>query len=249
MSYTSLQVAVFEAGFLSILIFAAIVLLKFKVRWQWLVPIPVIAFASKLLLLVGVDGGYGDWLPDIPGRYNWEGKLVAIALSLCIIGIVFKGKRTTIGLTFRQDGPFRNIAFMIAVFLVIAWTAACLFKFQGVRSEPISDFLYQLTMPTIEEELWYRGILYAMLFQGFTPKNSQLPSKSAIILAALLISLSFWGAHSIGSDGEWGFIFDTMKNLTSLGFGMIFILVRIGTGSLVLPMILHSWVNTAPYIL
>ena len=243
---STFQVVVFTTTFLSTLILLAAVFLKGNVRWVWLVPIPVLAFIQHLLLVEGAAGSFGDW---IPGRYNWEGKLLAISLWIAIIIAFFRDRLTAIGLTFKQNGPFRNIAFGVAAFCAISWALAAVFQFQGVKSGAISDILYQISMPTLEEELWFRGIMLAMLIEAFTPKGIQKPPVTAIILAALITSLSFWGVHVIRTDGDWGFVFDVWGNLVAGGFGVMFVIVRIGTGSLVLPMLLHTWVNTAGYFL
>lgn len=242
----SIQVASFEAATLLLLLLGCAAVLKFQVRWPWLIGAVAIAFFSKLLLLEGAAGSFGDW---IPGRYNWEGKLVATLLSIGIVVVLFRDQLTTVGLTLRQDGPFPRIAFGVAAFFFVSWTAACIFQFQGVRQEPLVDLLFQLTMPSIEEELWYRGIMLTMLVSGFSSNSQPKPSTMAITLAAVVTTLSFWGAHSIGTDGDWGYQFDVWRNLTSLGFGAIFVIVRIGTGSLLIPVLLHTWANTAPYLL
>lgn len=243
---SSIQVAVFKTVILTALVLLAAVLLKGKVRWLWLAPIPLLTLVKHLLLAEGGAGSFGDW---IPGQYNWEGKLLVIPLWIAIICACFGDRSSAIGLTRKQNGPFRNTAFGVATFCAISWALAAVFQFQGVKSGSIWDVLYQTSMPTIEEELWFRGIMLAMLLEAFTPTGEQKPPVVAIILAALITSLSFWGAHSIGTDGDWGFTFDVWGNLQAGGFGALFVIVRIGTGSLVLPMLLDTWVNTAVYFL
>ena len=202
---SAFQVVVFKTVFLSILILLATVFLKGKVRWTWLAPIPLIAFVGHLLLTEGAAGSFGDW---IPGRYNWEGKLLAISLWIAIIIAIFRDRLAAIGLTFKQRGPFRNTAFGVAAFCTLSWAAAAVFQFEGVKGGSVSDILFQASMPTLDEELWFRGILLAMLIEAFTPKEVQKPQVAAIILAALITIISFWGAHAIGTDGDWGFVFD-----------------------------------------
>ena len=51
MSGDSFQIAVFETLFLLVSIFAAALLLGGRVRWIWLVPIPVVAFLGKLIFI------------------------------------------------------------------------------------------------------------------------------------------------------------------------------------------------------
>ncbi|NQY13743.1 MAG: CPBP family intramembrane metalloprotease [Henriciella sp.] len=221
-------------------------MLRLRVDWAWLIPIPILAFVAKLILLEGSAGTFGDW---IPGRYNWEGKLLAIILFLGVVAALFRNKLSFVGLTWSQDGPFRNIALCLALFCAVSWGAASIFQFPGVRSAPLSDVLYQFTMPTLEEERWYRGILLAMLFKGFDQAREQGAPVLTTVLAVLVSSLSFWGAHAIGTDGNWGVLFDVSGHLIAGAFGLIWAVIRVGTGSLLLPMLLHTWTNTAGYII
>lgn len=221
-------------------------ILRGQVRWIWLLPIPVIAFLSKLIMFEVGAGTFGDW---IPGRYNWEGKLVTLVLWVAVAAALFRNNLATIGLTFQQNGPFRVIAFAVAALTAIATALWSMFYFPGVKSEPLPDILYQATMPTLEEELWFRGILLGMLVVGFTPRNAKQSSIVGVILAAAIVSLQFWGVHSIGTDGDWGFVFQAWFNPVAGIYGILWIIVRLGTGSLVLPMLLHTWANTAGYIL
>jgi CAAX protease family protein len=246
LSASSFQIAVFEAVFLSALIVLGVALMRGRVRWIWLLPIPVIAFLGKLLMFEAGAGTFGDW---ISGRYNWEGKVIALVLWLGVAAALFRNKLATLGLTFQQNGPFRGIAFAVAALTAIATALWSIYYFPGVKSEPLPDILYQATMPTIEEELWFRGILLTMLTLGFTSRNAQQPSIAGVVLAATIVSLQFWGVHSIGTDGNWGFVFQAWFNPVAGIYGILWVIVRLGTGSLVLPMVLHTWANTAGYIL
>lgn len=198
------------------------------------------------MLLAGAAEQFGDW---IPGRYNWEGKLIATTVWLVVIVTVFRNRLAAVGLTLKQNGPFPITAYALAVFCATSWALACIFKFSGVNTAPLTDIAYQLTMPSLEEELWFRGVLLAMLIEGFTPKAADKPRPSALILAVLVTSLSFWGAHSISPNGDGGIVFNVWARIDTLGFGLIWVIVRLGTGSIALPLALHTWANTASYIL
>lgn len=241
-----LQHAASQAVFLSMLISIGVIALRLKIRWKWILPIPALAFAGKIILLLGVDGHFGDW---VPGRHNWEGKLIAIGFWLTVIALVFKHRPAFIGLTLKQNGPFPRAAWGLAIFSATAWALACAVQFPGVRSAPLPDILFQLTMPSLDEELWYRGILLALLLEGFTPKGTQKPPISATILVVLITAVSFWGAHAIHMTDNGHLAFNVWGPIDTLGFGLVWAVVRIGTGSLMLPILLHTWTNTAGFLL
>ena len=78
---------------------AAAVLSRGKVRWGWLV--------AGLLLMAVYDvvltRGYGHIPLDFGhSRWNWEGKTLAVLLSLAVAGLPVVGWRRS-GLTLHQD--------------------------------------------------------------------------------------------------------------------------------------------------
>lgn len=246
MTATAFQIAVFEAAFLSVLILAAAGLVRFRVRWEWLLPIPVLALVTKLIMFELGAGTLGDW---IGGRYNWEGKIVVSLIWLGLIFLLFRGRFATVGLTLSQNGRFPKIGVAVAIFTALATAAWSSFYFPGTKSEPLVDMLYQASMPSIEEELWSRGLMLCMLILGFTPKGKDNTGAWAVVLAAAIVSLEFWATHSISTDGDWGFIFRLWYNPVAGIYGVLWVTVRLGTGSLLLPILLHSWANTCGYFL
>ena len=244
MSGDSFQIAVFETLFLLVSIFAATLLLGGRVRWIWLVPIPVVAFLGKLILFFGAHGTLGNW---IGGNYNWEGKIYSTAFTLTLIILLFGRDLKQVGLTLSQKGiaPRLGIAITsVTLIATIVWNAL---YFPGVKSEPIIDMLYQGSMPSLDEELWFRGLLLAMLVKGFTTNGVIRKDHYGILLAAVVVTFQFWAAHSITTNGDWGFIFRAWYNPVAGIYGALWITVRLATGSLILPIILHTVANIVGY--
>lgn len=238
------QIAVFETVFLTALILLGAALMRGRVRWAWVLPIPALAFGGKLLMFAAGAGTFGNW---IGGTYNWEGKILATVLWLAVTLVLFRHRLELVGLTLRQNGLFPRIGLAVAVFTLLASTAWSLFYFPGTKTEPVVDMLYQASMPSIEEELWFRGLMLTMLVLGFTPKAETAPPVLALCAAAAIVSLHFWGVHSIATDGAWGFDFRAWYNPVAGIYGLLWVTVRLGTGSLLLPVLLHSWANTSGY--
>jgi hypothetical protein len=104
------------------------------------------------------------------------------------------------------------------------------------------DIAFQLTLPGVEEELFYRGILLFALDRAFTGRVRFLGVDwgwGAVLSCAL-----FGLAHAFGySDGQFAFDPLTMA-LTALP-SFIAVWLRLRTGSLLLPIILHNFGNSA----
>jgi len=240
------QITIYETLFLSGLIFAASLLLGNRVKLFWLTSIVIIAFTGKLILFLGAGGMFGNW---VGGHYNWEGKIFSTVYTLFLI-IVFFGKNLEqVGFTLAQTGPLPRLGIGIAIFTVIATVAWNTIYFPGIKSEPTIDILYQATMPSLDEELWFRGLLLAMLFKGFSINDVIRKNYYPIFLATTIVTIQFWAVHSITSDGDWSFIFRPWYNPVAGIYGALYIVVRLCTGSLILPILLHTFANITGYFI
>jgi len=199
--------------------------------WRWLlVAVGLVAINNLLLArLYGILPSVGEW--------NWTGKVLAVAGTLAIASLSMFGWRR-VGLTLAQNaGSLRAaipVAFVYcAFFLVIALV---------FPSDPPSgeDVAFQLTMPGLEEEPFYRGILLFALDQAFSGRVRFVGVDWG--WGAVLSCYAFGLAHAFGySDGA--FSFDPMiMALTALP-SFIAVWLRYRTGSLVLPVVLHNFGN------
>ncbi len=209
------------------------VLARGRVRWPWL--------ASALLLMVAYDAlltrGYGHIPLDFgPSAWNWEGKALAVLSSLVVAAVL--GFRRS-GVTLRHDrtglpGALALSAVLVAVFLGLA------LYFPG---EPTTadTLAFQLTMPGLDEELFYRGVLLVMLNEAFGRPMSMLGAPMG--WGAPVSSVAFGLTHALGfADG--GYSFDAMAMALTGGPALLLVWLREKTGSLVLPILLHNFANS-----
>nr|WP_295670440.1 CPBP family intramembrane glutamic endopeptidase [Sphingomonas sp.] len=100
---------------------------------------------------------------------------------------------------------------------------------------------FQLTMPGLEEEPFYRGVLLFALDQAFTGRKRFLGVDWG--WGAVLSCFLFGLAHAFGfSDGHYSFDAVTMA-LTALP-SFIAVWLRLRTGSVLLPVLLHNFGNS-----
>ena len=102
-------------------------------------------------------------------------------------------------------------------------------------------------MPSIEEELWFRGLLFAMLLKGLTTNDSKHQILYYVIISAVVVTIHFWAVHSIITDGNWGFIFRAWHNPVAGIYGALWMAVRLGPGSIIIPILLHTLANIVGY--
>jgi hypothetical protein len=232
-----------ETAVLAGLCLVAVVVCRGKVDWGWLLGALVLFAVHKAIIFLGVVG----LTPDlIPGRYNWEGKALGVFMLLIAGYVIFRGDMRAWGFTLSQNGPAPVAGISVAALTAIATAAFMYFYFPGVKSEPLADWTYQLTMPSLDEEFLDRGILLVMLERAF---HKAFPKGwFAIGLAAVITTLMFYLSHAMSVGTDWS-IAVVWLDIVSLITGALFVYVRIATGSVLLPVLLHSWFNTAGYIL
>lgn len=206
-------------------------------RWfapRWLLIAAALVAINDILL----TRAYG-WLPDaIGGTWNWQGKILALAATIAVAALPAFGLRR-VGLTIVQEpGSLKAAApvagLYCAFFIVIA------VAFPGERSSG-EEIVFQLTMPGLEEEPFYRGILLFALDRAFTGRKRLLGVDWG--WGAVLSCGLFGMAHAFGfSHGSFSFDPITMA-LTAIP-SFIAVWLRLRTGSLLLPVLLHNFGNS-----
>lgn len=205
---------------------------RFSPRWLMIAALMV---AINDALLTGIYG----LLPDlIGGAWNWQGKLFALAATLVIAASPAFGWRRS-GFTVSQEPGSLKAALPVAA-LYCAFFVVIALAFPGGRSNG-EEIAFQLTMPGFEEEPFYRGILLLALDQAFTGRKRFLGVDWG--WGAVLSCFLFGMAHAFGfSQGHFSFDAMTMA-LTALP-SFIAVWLRLRTGSLLLPVLLHNFGNS-----
>jgi membrane protease YdiL (CAAX protease family) len=198
-----------------------------------------LAIAALLVAIndVALTRLYGV-LPDlVGGAWNWQGKLLALAFTLAIAAAPPFGCRRA-GITIAQKpGSLRAALPVAAVYCAFFVIIALAFPGGPAKGEEIA---FQLTMPGLEEEPFYRGILLLALDQAFTGRKRFLGVDWG--WGAFLSCVLFGAAHVLGfSHGHFSFDAMTMALTTMPSF--IAVWLRLRTGSLLLPVLLHNFGN------
>lgn len=204
-----------------------------RFSWRWLLVAALLVAVNDALL----TGFYGLLPNVIGGAWNWQGKLLALAATLAIAASPAFGWRRS-GLTFVHAPGSLKAALPVAV-LYCAFFVVIALAFPGGPSTG-EDIAFQLTMPGLEEEPFYRGILLLALCQAFTGTKRFLGVDWS--WGAVLSCVLFGMAHAFSfSQGQFSFAPMTMA-LTALP-SFIAVWLRLRTGSLLLPILLHNFGN------
>ena len=206
---------------------------------RWLLIAALLVAVNDVLL----TNFYG-FLPDlIGGEWNWQGKLLALIATLAIAASPMFDRRQAGFTVYQKPGSLKAAMPVAVIYCAFFVVIALVFSEDPASSE---DIAFQLTMPGLEEELFYRGILLFALDQAFTGRKRFFGVDWG--WGAVLSCLVFGLAHAFGfSDGSYSFDPATMA-LTAIP-AFIGVWLRLRTGSLLLPVVLHNFGNSLSLIL
>lgn len=217
---------------------------------------PALFGRSRTLLLWAVaiifaDEFAVDWphyrsspLNLLPGDWNWNGKLLELAVLVAFAGVLLGRKlftREELGLTFRQrPGTGRAVLFGIIPFFILLDATVLYFAQHDVPSA--ETIAFQLTLPGITEELAYRGLLLALFDRMFPPTRTILGAK--IGYGAVVTSLLFFAVHAISIDRSLHLAFNPLNGASALIGSFVGVWIRARSGSLIIPILAHNLSNT-----
>lgn len=211
---------------------------RFAPRWL-LVAALLVAFND--VMLTRAYRSIPNLLPD--SDWNWQGKLLALAATLAIAALPAFGWRR-VGLTLTQaPGSLKAALPVLILYCAFFLAVALAFPNETASRE---DVAFQLTMPGLEEEAFYRGILLFALYRAFAGRMGFLGVDWG--WGAVLSCFLFGMTHAFGfSDGH--FSFDALYfGLTAIP-SFIGVWLRLRTGSLLLPIVMHNFGNAISMLL
>jgi membrane protease YdiL (CAAX protease family) len=176
------------------------------------------------------------------GEWNWQGKLLALAATLAIAALPAFGWRR-VGLALAQEpGSLRAALPVAALYCAFFLAIALAFPDGPATGE---DVAFQLTMPGLEEEPFYRGILLFALDRAFAGRVRFLGVDWG--WGAVLSCMLFGLAHAFGYSSG-GFSFDPMVMVMTAIPSFLAVWLRLRTGSLALPILLHNFGNAIGFM-
>jgi uncharacterized protein len=203
---------------------------------RWLLVAAGLAALDDFLLTRGF-GLLPHLLPA--SQWNWQGKILALAATLIVASVPAFGWRPS-GLTLVQaKGSLKRCIPVALLYCLFFAVMALVFPDRSAASPETVAF--QLSMPGLEEEPFFRGVLLLALERTFAARLKLFGVEWGwgAVLACALFGL----AHALDfSRGR--FTFDPLAMaLTGLP-SFIAVWVRQRSGSLLLPVLLHNYGNS-----
>lgn len=207
-------------------------------KWRALLAAAILLLAYFYLILSSKAWQAEiSWLADL--RWNWLGKSLASLLSLMVIAVVPGMTLRESGVVLRQNAGSVRPA-LICLLLICAWCWLCEALFANGTDTATERLVFQALMPGIDEELFFRSILLALLMRALRDRWTLLGAR---VGPAAAISLFIFSAgHALSLD-QGGFAFDPLVFTYAAGAGAGLTWMRLRTGSILLPVLAHNLAN------
>jgi len=228
-------------GIMLVLMLTVTTLRRENIRLSWFV-LALFVFALNAYGL-----SLGRWIarPLTEGlRWNWSGKILALSLSAIVILFLSKTLQDQIGLRVRQAKGSAKVWIAISVyaliFLVIAWNSP-----PPRTNQYWESLAFQLTMPSLNEELFFRGLLPVVIDKCFGVSRNVFGAQMG--WGAVISSVMFGLVHGLSLDG--GISVDWVACAIPGLIGLVGCWIVGKTKSLLGPILMHSHGNAINYII
>jgi membrane protease YdiL (CAAX protease family) len=168
-------------------------------------------------------------------NWNWVGKIYAIIGALVFLLVYRKFPLKDYFLTFKQENKFLKKGIIIITSILIIKTV--LLFFAPTKMLNWETLFFQFSMPGINEEIAYRGIMLGLLTKILKSKNLIL--NSPVWITAIL----FGFAHGLSLTTEFSIVFNIQPFLLKMTYGLIWGWITIKSGSILLALISHNLGN------
>lgn len=172
----------------------------------------------------------------IESSWNWDGKIYGILFGIICYFVFRKYFSDNDFFTLRQDKDGFKKSLFVAIFIVVLATTIGILL--GSNKFNFETLAFQLTMPGIDEEIMFRGILLGLLMSALKPKISFLGDPS-ILLTAILFGL----VHALTIDKNNSIGFEPIYFVQTFIGGYTWAWVTVKTRSILLAILSHGFSN------
>ncbi len=183
-------------------------------------------------------------LSFIDSDWNWSGKLYAFGGSILFYILFRKLFAEHNFITFKQRNTSIKISLFITIIIFMAAVGAAMLSINSSATRS-AYFLFQFTMPGLDEEIAYRGIMLGLLSNAL-PSRVYFKNKSLGNPALLITSILFGLVHSFQIDQGWCFHQNWFEFISTFATGLLLGWLTIKSGSILMSILIHDLINTLP---
>ena len=177
---------------------------------------------------------YFDCFNIIGGAWNWDGKIYGIVCGVAMYFLFRRQFADNNFFTLRQDKAGLKSALKVVIAIL---SISILGGVVNDNEFNIETLLFQLSMPGLDEETMYRGVLLGLMCSTLRAGGAAWKTP-AIVINAVLFGL----AHAL-SLGDGALQFSTVNFIWTGILGYSFGYITIKTRSILIPMLTHNLYN------
>jgi uncharacterized protein len=194
----------------------------------------VLFFMYSLLLIL---------IPDLAqlslNSSNWAGRLIGLGFSLIVAFLFTDLSRNEFGLTHDTATSAKPVV-LIFLLTAVLLGLGCLAK--GATANALETIAYQVTMPGLDEEIFFRAVLLTLFNQSFGRSWTVFGAQMG--WGIVITSILFGAAHGIHFAKDGLLQFDAVTTLATGAIGFVLGWARERTGSVVPSIIGHNFINS-----
>ena len=178
----------------------------------------------------------------IDGNWNWSGKIYTLIGSILFYMLFRKVFIKYDFFTFKQKNNTLKPTISVTVIVVFIAIGLAFFLY-GKSESNLETLLFQITMPGLDEEFAFRGIMLGLLSTSLKSKinfGSLNLGNPAILITSILFGL----VHSFQLDNNWNFSQNWIYFIQTSVYGLILCWMTIKSGSILMPILSHNLTNT-----
>jgi len=183
-----------------------------------------------------------ELLDFIDLKMNWTGKIFSYVLATIFLLSYRRIPLKQFGFTLTQKDNSKNFAIRTTIIVTIFMVGYCFFI--GRYKSSIENIMFQLTMPSILEEITVRGILLTLLSMVFI-KNLKI-GKTYFGMGVIITAVLFGLWHGLSISNEFEITMNWVPFIYTGIMGFVLALVKEKTGSLLFPITIHLIMNILP---
>lgn len=208
-------------------------------KWQkGIVWVGLYFVVYKIILLAP---SYFSWLLIDGLSWNWTGKILAILFSLFFYYKFKPDLGQGLYINLKPERKYLKLSIIIlGLVSAISIIEGILFYNQKWDTETL---LFQLTLPGIDEEIAYRGIILGLFSSIMLEKISF--GKIVIHHPAIwIVGILFGLIHALQFNDHWNLTFNLLYFIKTFLLGTIWGYMTIKTRSILMPILSHNLSNT-----
>jgi membrane protease YdiL (CAAX protease family) len=178
-------------------------------------------------------------------RYNWIGKVCAILLGLGIHACLSRGLQEEAGVFVKPRPPEWASVVLVSVLTAGGFSLLSYVESQGAQPLRWEAIFYQATMPGLDEEAYFRGIILALLVGAFGKPLRILGIQ--VGWGAVPVLAVFGLGHGVYM-GESGVSVDWDAFLVTGIMGCLLLWLKERTGSIWVPVLVHNLSNLGAHL-